>query len=176
MSSLRIDDTRLRVHFVPEMTQQRTALHNAVNSTSSPARTVSQFVAEMVDGILRRPASPDAHEWSASRRRLERRRRYVGVYLTDGRSHDTAGTVVGIEKAVAELGPMSPRGRDRVDLVAVGIGPEVSETQLITVARGRHSRLLTVYTGHDRQNISTLRDLSDSLVSLLCTTSHLRLR
>jgi len=165
MSTIRIDEIRIRVRFIPEMMNQPSgSVHGAERhraqalSTVLPGhRTVADIIGELASNLRQ-----ESKMASVARRKDEKYRRRIGIYITDGRSADTAGTVLAVEKATANLGR-------RVNLVAVGVGPEVSMTQLFSVARGRQDRLLTVYTGsHGDQLNAGLRDVSNLLVEMLC--------
>jgi len=93
-----------------------------------------------------------------------RRPRTVAVYITDGRSLDTAGTVYQLSRLTRRL----PR---RVDVYAVGVGREISAAQLTSVTGGRLDRVLTVYTGAagtSPQSFNSLRKLSTRLSRLIC--------
>ena len=168
MSTIRIDDTRVRVRFIPEMInqpprtgysfeRQRTQDQTTVSSLHPGHRTVADIIGELASNLRQ-----ETKMASVARRKDEKYRRRIGIYITDGRSPDTAATVLAVEKATASLGR-------RVNLVVIGVGPEVSMTQLISIARGRRDRLLTVYTGgHGDQLVAGLRDVSNRLVQLLC--------
>ena len=134
-------------------------------------RTASKSVVEVVNELVialrrHRRTSREALRKQAAdgpRTRRRRRRRTVGVYVTDGRSLDTAGTVY-------HLGRVTRRLPSRVDLFAVGVGREVSGAQLTSVARGRLDRVLTVFTGSStQQSFSGLRKLSTTLSRLICS-------
>jgi len=130
----------------------------AGNRTSS--KSVVEVVGELVEALRRRYRQ--ARERTDSRERRRRRRRTVGVYLTDGRSLDTAGTVY-------HLGRLARRLPRRVDLFGVGVGREISGAQLASVARGRLDRVLTVFTGSStKQSFRSPRKLSTRLSRLIC--------
>jgi len=130
-------------------------------------RTSSTSVVELVKSLV--TALRRHHKQARTRRRshegvarVRRRRRTVGVYITDGRSLDTAGTVY-------DLGRVTRRLASRVDLYAVGVGREVSGAQLTSVARGRLDRVLTVFTGSSTdQSFTSLRKLSARLSRRIC--------
>jgi len=91
------------------------------------------------------------------------RQRVIGVYVTDGRSANMTGTVYGLGRVARRL----PR---RVDLFAVGVGPEISAAQLASVVRGRLDRVLTAFSGHSStlQSFNSVRQLSIRLSKLIC--------
>ena len=138
----------------------------AGNRTAS--KSVVDVVKELVDALRRRHQQAKERGPGQLRKRGDvartrrRRQRTVGVYITDGRSLDTAGTVY-------QLGRITRRLPRRVDLFAVGVGPEISGAQLTSVVRGRLDRVLTVYTGSStRQSFGSLRRLSTRLSRLIC--------
>ena len=95
-------------------------------------------------------------------RRAGRRHRIVGVYVTDGRSLDTAGTVYQVDRVTRRL-------HRSVALFAVGVGREISGAQLTSVTGGRLDRVLTVFTGSStKQSFDSLRKLSNRLSRLIC--------
>ena len=188
VSGIRMDDDRVRVTFVPEeasagrrpghgelpsMWGQQAVVQRrgdasmlAGNRTSS--KSVVEVVGELVDALRRhhkraveRSRKPGKRD-EAARKRRGRRRRTVGVYVTDGRSLDTAGTVY-------HLGRLTRRLPRRVDLFGVGVGREISGAQLTSVARGRLDRVLTVFTGSStEQSFNSLRKLWTRLSRLIC--------
>jgi len=151
----------------------RTTSHSINHSTKTAGTGgVVDVVAELFNTVRQR------HKLSRQRRRQKdspgsstagrrrRRPRTVAVYLTDGRSLDTAGTVYRLARLTRRL----PR---RVDVFAVGVGREVSGAQLTSVTGGRLERVLTVYTGASSttalpQSFHSLRRLSTRLSRLIC--------
>jgi len=135
----------------------------AGNRTAS--KSVVEVVKELVTALRRhhRQARQQLRKpGKTADGRARRRARTVGVYITDGRSFDTPGTVY-------NLGRVTRRLPSRVDLFAVGVGRQISGAQLTSVARGRLDRVLTVFTGSStEQSFSSVRKLSIRLSRLIC--------
>ena len=182
-----MDDDLVRVTFVPEapagrrpgqrelppmwgreMVVQRRGDASTLAGNRTSSKSVTEVVGELVDALQRhhkrgkeRGDSPRRRDGTAKRRR-GRRQRTVGVYITDGRSLDTAGTVY-------RLGRLTRRLPRRVDLFGVGVGREISGAQLTSVVRGRLDRVLTVFSGSStEQSFNSLRKLSTRLSRLIC--------
>ena len=128
-------------------------------------RTASKSVVEVVKELvtaLRRHHRQARQQLRKPGKTADGRARTVGVYITDGRSFDTPGTVY-------NLGRVTRRLPSRVDLFAVGVGRQISGAQLTSVARGRLDRVLTVFTGSStEQSFSSVRKLSIRLSRLIC--------
>jgi hypothetical protein len=154
MSAMR-GDTRIHVRFIPE-TMDGVHQQPVSGLNGDRPRPVAELVGELAESLRK-----GSRISTASRKKEERLRRHVGIYVTDGRSSNTGGTVLAVERAIANL----PR---RTDLISVGIGPEVAETQLITIAGGRLDRLITAYTGAGNQVSGGLQDVTNRLVSIIC--------
>jgi len=137
----------------------------AGNRTAS--KSVVEVVKELAVALRRhhrqaRQRSQRPRKGADASRRTRRRPRTVGVYITDGRSNDTAGTVYYLGRVIRRLPA-------RVDLFAVGVGREISGAQLTSVARGRLDRVLTAFAGSStEQSFASLWKLSTRLSRLIC--------
>jgi len=142
---------------------QHDASMTTVNRTTSTS--VEEVVKEFV-GVIRRhqqlARNTQRTHKDSSTTTGRRRRRIVGVYVTDGRSLDTAGTVYHVDRVTRRL-------HRSVDMFAVGVGREISGAQLTSVTGGRLDRVLTVFTGSTtKQSYNSLRKLSNRLSRLIC--------
>jgi len=187
ISGIRMDNDLVRVTFVPEapagrrpgqreippmwgreMAVQRRGDASMLAGNRTSSKSVAEVVGELVDALQRhhkrgkeRTNNLRRRDGTAKRRR-SRRQRTIGVYITDGRSLDTAGTVY-------RLGRLTHRLPRRVDLFGVGVGREISGAQLTSVARGRLDRVLTVFAGSStEQSFNSPRKLSTRLSRLIC--------
>lgn len=149
-----------------EVHRQLDAPGTAGNRTASTS--VAEVVGDLVDVLRRHHKLARKRSGNLRRtdevagRRRGRRQRTVGVYVTDGRSFDTAGTVY-------HLGRVTHRLPRRVDIFAVGVGREISGAQLTSVTRGRLDHVLTVFTGSStKQSFNSIRQLSTRLSRLIC--------
>lgn len=187
ISGIRMDDDLVKVTFVPEaptgsrpgqgelppmwgrdMVVQRREDASVLAGNRTLSKSVEEVVGELIDALRQRHKQAKERLNNPRRRdevtklRRGRRQRTVGVYITDGRSSDTAWTVY-------HLGRLTRRLPRRVDLFGVGVGREISSAQLTSVVRGRLDRVMTVFTGSStEQSFNSVRKLSTRLSRLIC--------
>lgn len=160
----------------PETAGQRRTDASVTAANRTASKSVAEVVGQLLDALHRRHKLARESSGNPGERRGNpgtlrgnpgaprgRRRRTVGVYVTDGRSFDTAGTVYDLGRLTRRL------PRRRVDVFAVGVGWEISGAQLTSVTGGRLDRVLTVFTGSStKQSFNSLRKLSARLSRLIC--------